>query len=68
MKSKILAIFFASLSVMLLILLVLSMNKSSLITFKTMCDDLNKRVTSQEDYIKDLEWENNRYIMCCENN
>ena len=30
--------------------------------------DLNKRVTSQEDYIKDLEWENNRYIMCCENN
>ena len=46
MKSKILAIFFASLSVMLLILLVL---------FMTMCDDLNKRVTSQEDYIKDLE-------------
>ena len=59
MKSKILAIFFASLSVMLLILLVL---------FMAMCDDLNKRVTSQEDYIKDLEWENNRYIMCCENN
>lgn len=59
MKSKILAIFFASLSVMLLILLVL---------FMIMCDDLNKRVTSQEDYIKDLEWENNRYIMCCENN
>ena len=59
MKSKILAIFFASLSVMLLMLLVL---------FMTMCDDLNKRVTSQEDYIKDLEWENNRYIMCCENN
>lgn len=59
MKSKILAIFFASLSVMLLILLVL---------FMTMCDDLNKRVISQEDYIKDLEWENNRYIMCCENN
>ena len=59
MKSKILAIFFASLSIMLLILLVL---------FMIMCDDLNKRVTSQEDYIKDLEWENNRYIMCCENN
>lgn len=59
MKSKILAIFFASLSVMLLILLVL---------FMTMCDDLNKRVISQENYIKDLEWENNRYIMCCENN
>lgn len=59
MKSKILAIFFASLSIMLLILLVL---------FMTMCDDLNKRVASQEDYIKDLEWENNRYIMCCENN
>ena len=46
MKSKILAIFFASLSVMLLILLVL---------FMTMCDDLNKRVISQENYIKDLE-------------
>lgn len=59
MKSKILAMFFASLSIMLLILLVL---------FMVMCDDLNKRVTSQEDYIKDLEWENNRYIMCCENN
>ena len=59
MKSKILAIFFASLSVMLLILLVL---------FMTMCDDLNKKVTYQENYIKDLEWENNRYIMCCENN
>ena len=59
MKSKILAMFFASLSVMLLILLVL---------FMTMCDDLNKRVTNQENYIKDLEWENNRYIMCCENN
>ena len=59
MKSKILAIFFASLSVILLILLVL---------FMTMCDDLNKRVISQENYIKDLEWENNRYIMCCENN
>jgi len=59
MKSKILAIFFASLSIMLLILLVL---------FMTMCDDLNKKVTYQEDYIKDLEWENNRYIMCCENN
>ena len=44
---------------MLLILLVL---------FMTMCDDLNKKVTYQEDYIKDLEWENNRYIMCCENN
>ncbi len=59
MKSKILAIFFASLSIMLLILLVL---------FMTMCDDLNKKVTYQENYIKDLEWENNRYIMCCENN
>lgn len=59
MKSKILAIFFASLSIMLLILLVL---------FMTICDDLNKKVTYQEDYIKDLEWENNRYIMCCENN
>ena len=59
MKSKILAIFFASLSIMLLILLVL---------FMTMCDDLTKKVTYQEDYIKDLEWENNRYIMCCENN
>ena len=59
MKSKILAIFFVSLSVMLLILLVL---------FMTMCDDLNKKVTYQENYIKDLEWENNRYIMCCENN
>lgn len=59
MKSKILAIFFASLSIMLLILLVL---------FMVMCDDLNKKVTYQEDYIKDLEWENNRYIMCCENN
>lgn len=59
MKSKILAIFFASLSIMLLILLVL---------FMIMCDDLNKKVTYQEDYIKDLEWENNRYIMCCENN
>lgn len=59
MKSKILAMFFASLSIMLLILLVL---------FMTMCDDLNKKVTYQEDYIKDLEWENNRYIMCCENN
>lgn len=58
MKSKILAIFFASLSIMLLILLVL---------FMTMCDDLNKKVTYQENYIKDLEWENNRYIMCCEN-
>lgn len=46
MKSKILAMFFASLSVMLLILLVL---------FMTMCDDLNKRVTNQENYIKDLE-------------
>ena len=59
MKSKILAMFFASLSVMLLILLVL---------FMTMCDDLNKRVRSQENYIKDLEWDNYRYIMCCENN
>lgn len=59
MKSKILAIFFASLSIILLILLVL---------FMTMCDDLNKKVTYQENYIKDLEWENNRYIMCCENN
>lgn len=59
MKSKILAMFFASLSVMLLILLVL---------FMIMCDDLNKKVTSQDNYIKDLEWENNRYIMCCENN
>ena len=59
MKSKILAIFFASLSIMLLIFLVL---------FMIMCDDLNKKVTYQEDYIKDLEWENNRYIMCCENN
>lgn len=59
MKSKILAMFFASLSIMLLILLVL---------FMVMCDDLNKKVTYQEDYIKDLEWENNRYIMCCENN
>lgn len=59
MKSKILATFFASLSVMLLILLAL---------FMTMCDDLNKKVTNQESYIKDLEWENNRYIMCCENN
>lgn len=59
MKSKILAMFFASLSIMLLILLVL---------FMTMCDDLNKKVTYQENYIKDLEWENNRYIMCCENN
>lgn len=59
MKSKILAIFFASLNIMLLILLVL---------FMVMCDDLNKKVTYQEDYIKDLEWENNRYIMCCENN
>lgn len=59
MKSKILATFFASLSVMLLILLML---------FMTMCDDLNKKVTNQESYIKDLEWENNRYIMCCENN
>lgn len=59
MKSKILAMFFASLSIMLLILLIL---------FMTMCDDLNKKVTYQENYIKDLEWENNRYIMCCENN
>lgn len=59
MKSKILAMFFASLSIMLLILLVL---------FMVMCDNLNKKVTYQEDYIKDLEWENNRYIMCCENN
>ena len=59
MKSKILAIFFASLSIMLLIFLVL---------FMIMCDDLNKKVTYQEDYIKDLEWENNRYIMCGENN
>ena len=59
MKSKILAMFFASLNIMLLILLVL---------FMTMCDDLNKRVTSQEDYIKDLEWENNRDIVCCESN
>lgn len=59
MKSKILAIFFAGLSLMLLIWLAL---------FMTMCDDLNKRVTSQEDYIKDLEWENNRYIVCCESN
>ena len=59
MKSKILAMFFASLSIMLLILLVL---------FMVMCDDLNKKVTYQENYIKDLEWENNRYIMCCENN
>lgn len=59
MKSKILAMFFASLSIMLLILLVL---------FMIMCDDLNKKVTSQDNYIKDLEWENNRYIMCCENN
>lgn len=59
MKSKILAMFFASLSVMLLILLVL---------FMIMCDDLNKKVTSQDNYIKDLEWENNRYMMCCENN
>lgn len=59
MKSRILAVFFASLSIMLLILLML---------FMTMCDDLNKKVTNQENYIKDLEWENNRYIMCCENN
>lgn len=59
MKSRILAVFFASLSIMLLILLGL---------FMTMCDDLNKKVTNQESYIKDLEWENNRYIMCCENN
>lgn len=59
MKSKILAMFFASLSIMLLILLIL---------FMVMCDDLNKKVTYQENYIKDLEWENNRYIMCCENN
>lgn len=59
MKNRILATFFASLSVMLLILLML---------FMTMCDDLNKKVTNQENYIKDLEWENSRYIMCCENN
>ena len=59
MKSRILAVFFVSLSIMLLILLML---------FMTMCDDLNKKVTNQENYIKDLEWENNRYIMCCENN
>lgn len=59
MKSKILAIFFAGLSLMLLIWLAL---------FMIMCDDLNKKVTYQEDYIKDLEWEINRYIMCCENN
>lgn len=59
MKSRILATFFASLSIMLLILLIL---------FMTMCDDLNKKVTNQENYIKDLEWENNRYIVCCENN
>ena len=59
MKSKILAIFFAILSIMLLIFLVL---------FMMMCDDLTKKVTYQENYIKDLEWENNRYIMCCENN
>lgn len=59
MKSKILAIFFAILSIMLLIFLVL---------FMMMCDDLTKKVTYQENYIKDLEWENNRYIMCCKNN
>lgn len=59
MKSRILAVFFASLSIMLLILLML---------FMIMCNDLNKKVTNQENYIKDLEWENSRYIMCCENN
>lgn len=58
MKDKILATFFASLSVVLLILLTL---------FMIMCDDLNKKITSQENYIKELEWENDQHVMYCEN-
>ena len=27
-----------------------------------------EKFLKEENYIKDLEWENNRYIMCCENN
>lgn len=58
MKDKILAIFFASLSFVLLIWLTL---------FMVMCDDLNKKITNQNYYIKELEWENDQHVIYCEN-
>jgi hypothetical protein len=59
MKDKILAMIFASLSFVLLIWLTL---------FMVMCEDLNKKITSQNYYIKELEWENDQHVMYCENN